>query len=55
MKASDSNFRPAPQQVVVDAGELDDGGIVRLGRLMRWIAVSRSKSSVRWPSSRTML
>ena len=30
---SDSNFRPAPQQVVVDAGKLHDGRIVRLGRV----------------------
>ena len=55
-RLSSSNFRPAPQQVVIDAGELHDGGIVRLRPgFMRWMAVSRSNSSVRWPSSRTML
>jgi len=27
----DSNFSPAPQQVVIDAGELHYGGIVGLG------------------------
>ncbi len=34
MKAlSNSDFRPAPQQVVVDASKLHDSGIVRLGRI----------------------
>ncbi len=28
-----SDFRPAPQQVVIDAGELHDCGIVGLGRV----------------------
>jgi hypothetical protein len=28
-----SNFSPAPQQVVIDAGKLDDRGIVGLGRV----------------------
>ena len=32
-KVPDSDFRPAPQQVVIDAGKLDDGGIVGLGRV----------------------
>ena len=32
-KFSDSDFRPAPQQIVVNASELHDRGIVRLGRI----------------------
>ena len=51
-----SEIGPAPEEVVVDAGELHGRGMIGHVdmRPAEW-RVSRSNSSVRSPSSRTML